>query len=73
MQPLLKVLSQSISSCSDNEDKFPVTIWFMPSTAATVENAQQLPACSSYHHLYSPYGQQEKNTSHGYMHGHVSM
>ena len=62
MQPLLKVLSQSISSCSDNEDKFPVTIWFMPSTAATVENAQQLPACSSYHHLYSHHMVNKKKT-----------
>ena len=43
LQPLLKVLSQSINSCSDNDVRFPVTIWFIPSTATTVENAQQLP------------------------------
>jgi hypothetical protein len=37
-------LSLSISSCSDKDTRFPVLIWFMPSTAHIVENAQQLPS-----------------------------
>ncbi|CAA6670197.1 unnamed protein product [Spirodela intermedia] len=42
LHPLLSE-SQSTSSCSDSVVKFPVTIWLIPSTAATVEKAQQLP------------------------------
>jgi len=42
LQPLLKLVSQSTSCCPDKEVRFPVTIWFMLSTVATVENAQQL-------------------------------
>ena len=38
-----------------------MTIWLMPSIAAIVENAQQLPACSSYHHLYPLHDQQNKH------------
>lgn len=44
LQPASYVLSQSTNSCSDSEISSPVTILFIPSTAAMVENAQQLPA-----------------------------
>lgn len=50
LHPALFFLSQSTSSCSDREISSPVTILFIPSTAATVENAQQLPA----HHTSMP-------------------
>ena len=41
---MLNDLSQSTSSCSDRGINSPVTIWFIPSTAATDEKAQQLPS-----------------------------
>lgn len=41
--PLLALVSQSTSSCSDKDTSLLVLIWFIPSTAATVEKAQQLP------------------------------
>lgn len=44
LHPSLKALSQSTSSCSDKDTSFPVTILFIASTVAIVENAQQLPA-----------------------------
>lgn len=50
LHPALFFLSQSTSSCSDRDISSPVTILFIPSTAATVENAQQLPA----HHKSLP-------------------
>uniref|UniRef100_J3M393 Uncharacterized protein n=1 Tax=Oryza brachyantha TaxID=4533 RepID=J3M393_ORYBR len=45
LHPLFPSVLQSISSCSDSDVRFPVTIALIPSTAATVENAQQLPHC----------------------------
>jgi hypothetical protein len=36
-------VSQSTSSCSDRDTRLPVRIALMPSTATTVEKAQQLP------------------------------
>ncbi|PON72359.1 LOW QUALITY PROTEIN: hypothetical protein PanWU01x14_067500 [Parasponia andersonii] len=46
LHPWFCSLSQSTNSCSDNETSLLVLI-FIPSTAATVENAQQLPVKSS--------------------------
>jgi hypothetical protein len=45
LQPLLPSVLQSMSSCSDSDVRLPVTMALMPSTAATVEKAQQLPHC----------------------------
>lgn len=42
--PLLVLVSQSTSCCSDKEISSLVLIWFIPSTETTVEKAQQLPA-----------------------------
>ncbi|PON85244.1 hypothetical protein TorRG33x02_189120 [Trema orientale] len=47
LHPWFCSLSQSTNSCSDNETSILVLILFIPSTAATVENAQQLPIKSS--------------------------
>lgn len=43
LHPLFEMVSQSISCCSDNDTSCPVLIAFIPSTATTVENAQQPP------------------------------
>jgi hypothetical protein len=43
LHPLLIKVSQSTSSCSDSVIKSPVVIWFMASTLAIAEKAQQLP------------------------------
>ena len=48
LHPWLYTLSQSTNSCSDRDVRLPVTIWFIPSTAPTVENAQQLPLIYIY-------------------------
>ena len=43
LQPALDLVSQSTSCCSDSDVRFLVRIALMPSTAAIVEKAQQLP------------------------------
>lgn len=43
-QPLLKVLSQSTSSCSERLIRDPVTILLIPSIAPVDENDQHAPA-----------------------------
>ena len=44
---------KSNNSYSDREVKFLVTIWFIPSTTAIDENAQQLPISNNIHDDWS--------------------